>query len=107
MLSGPGGGGCRLSDDGDRDGGAESLLEAGDKVRFALPLAACFLVRGIFRRFAHYEQGQDVRLSVQVSRGARTPLRVLQRGVALWSVGRNRLQAGHSLLITERAVELH
>jgi hypothetical protein len=74
MLSGPGGGGCRLSDDGDRDGDAESSLEAGDKVRFALPLAACFLVRGIFRRFAHYDQGQDVRLSVQVSRGARTPL---------------------------------
>jgi hypothetical protein len=96
MLRGPGGGGCRLSDDGDRDGDAESLLEAGDKVRSALPLAACFLVRGIYGNFlvrvTHHEPGQDVqdvRLSVQVSsRGENATL--LQRGVALWSVGRNR-----------------
>lgn len=45
MLSGPGGGGCKLSDDWDRDG-AESLLDDG-----RVPLAACFLVRGILGGF--------------------------------------------------------
>jgi len=46
MLSGPGGGGCKLSDDWDRDG-AESLLDDDGRV----PLAACFLVRGILGGF--------------------------------------------------------
>jgi len=50
MLSGPGGGGCRLSVDWDRDGGrVESVAAAGvgDEPWFGPPLAACFRVRGI------------------------------------------------------------
>jgi hypothetical protein len=49
MLSGPGGGGCSPSLDRDRDRVAEplSLAAAGDELRFAPPLAACFRVRGI------------------------------------------------------------
>ena len=47
MLSGRGGGGCKLSVDWDRDRGAEPLLAAGDGLRFAPPLAGRFRERAI------------------------------------------------------------